>query len=268
MVTFATWNVNSINKRLPNLLAWLDSFAPDVLVLQELKTVEDKFPFTDIEERGYHIAVHGQKSYNGVALLSKSPLDNIIRGLPGYDSDPQARYIEATTFGVRIGGLYLPNGNPRDSEKFPYKLDWMDHLTTHARALLTTEQPVILGGDYNIIPTDDDLYDPQHFTDDALTHPQSRARFRTLLHIGYRDAWRSLHTERHVYSYWDYKKRAFAHNNGIRIDHMLLSPQAADRLTRCEIDKTPRGEDSPSDHTPVWCELNLEHSSYAHSNKI
>ncbi|WP_343564815.1 exodeoxyribonuclease III [Kiloniella sp. b19] len=258
MVTFATWNVNSVNKRLPNLLAWLDSFSPDVLMLQELKTVEEKFPFLEIQERGYHVEVLGQKSYNGVALLSKAPLENVIKGLPGYESDEQARYIEATTFGIRVGGLYLPNGNPLGTEKFPYKLEWMDHLISHARALLKTEQPVLLGGDYNLIPTDDDVYNPKLFEKDALTQPESRARFRTLLNLGYTEAWRSLHRESHVYSYWDYTKRAYEHDNGIRIDHLLLSPQAADLLVKCEIDKAPRGEESPSDHTPVWCELSVD----------
>lgn len=255
MVTLATWNVNSVNKRLPNVLEWTDSFQPDVLMLQELKTVEEKFPFLEFRERGYHIVLSGQKGYNGVALLSRGPLEDTLVGLPGNESDPQARYIEATTLGLRLGCIYLPNGNPVESEKFPYKLKWMDHLICHARRLLAEEVPVVLGGDYNLIPSDDDVYNPAHFEKDALSQPESRARFREILNAGYADAWRSLHRESHVYSHWDYTKNSFAYDNGVRIDHLLLSPEAVDRLLRCEIDKGPRGKDNPSDHAPVWCEI-------------
>ncbi len=255
MVKIATWNVNSINKRLPNLLEWLETAKPDVALLQELKCVEEKFPRLEIEAAGYNVAVTSQKSYNGVAMLSRQPIEDVLIGLPGDDSDEQARYVEGTTFGVRIAALYLPNGNPVASEKFPYKLRWMERLRKHAAELLQSETPVVLGGDYNIIPGDDDAYDAIKFQDDALCRPESRREFRALLNLGYTEAWASLHSERHVYSYWDYYGQAFDHDNGLRIDHLLLSPQAADRLVRCEIDREPRGKENPSDHTPVWCEL-------------
>jgi exodeoxyribonuclease-3 len=255
MVKIATWNVNSVNKRLPNLLEWLDAAAPDVALLQELKCVEEKFPRLEIEAAGYQVAVTSQKSYNGVAMLSRQPIEKAQIGLPGDDSDEQARYVEGTTFGIRLAALYLPNGNPVSSEKYQYKLRWMARLRQHAADLLLSEVPVVLGGDYNVIPADDDVYDAIRFQDDALGRPETRREFQALLNLGYTEAWGCLHKERHVYSYWDYFGQAFDHNNGLRIDHLLLSPQAADRLVRCEIDKEPRGKESPSDHTPVWCEL-------------
>ncbi|MBO6784529.1 MAG: exodeoxyribonuclease III [Alphaproteobacteria bacterium] len=256
----ATWNVNSIKARLPNVLEWLDDAEPDVVLLQEIKTVDDGFPAMEIEERGYNCAVHGQKSYNGVAILSKHPLDDVVRGLPGNDGDDQARYIEAwvdagDNAGVRVASIYLPNGNPAPGEKYDYKLGWMDKLADHAADLLKSEEPVVLGGDYNVIPADEDVHDPAAWADDALFRPETRAKFRTILNLGYTEAWRSLHTEAHVYSFWDYQGGAFQKDNGIRIDHLLLSPQAADRLAGCEIDKDPRAKKKASDHTPVWCEL-------------
>ncbi len=256
----ATWNVNSIKARLPNVLEWLDDAQPDVVLLQEIKTVDDGFPAMEIEERGYNCAVHGQKSYNGVAILSKYPLDDVVRGLPGNDGDDQARYIEAWVDpggdgGVRVASIYLPNGNPAPGEKYDYKLGWMGHLADHAAHLLKTEEPVVLGGDYNVIPADEDVHDPAGWADDALFLPETRAKFRTILNLGYTEAWRSLHTESHVYSFWDYQGGAWQKDNGIRIDHLLLSPQATDRLTACEIDSDPRGKKKASDHTPVWCEL-------------
>lgn len=259
-VKIATWNVNSIKARLPNAIAWLKAAQPDVVLLQELKVTDDNFPALEIEELGYNCAVHGQKTYNGVAILSKYPLDDVTTGLPGDDSDEQARYVEAWVdaggaSGVRVASIYLPNGNPVATEKFPYKLGWMDRLVDHARGLLAHEEPVVLGGDYNVIPADGDCYDAAAWAGDALTRPESRARFRSLLNLGYTEAWRTLHSESHVYSFWDYQAGAWQKDNGVRIDHLLLSPQAADRLTACEIDKTPRGEQKPSDHTPVWCEL-------------
>jgi exodeoxyribonuclease-3 len=255
MVKIATWNVNSVNKRLPNLLEWLEAAAPDVALLQELKCVEEKFPRLEIEAAGYQVAVTSQKSYNGVAMLSRQPIEKVQIGLPGDDSDEQARYVEGTTFGIRIAALYLPNGNPVSSEKYQYKLRWMARLRQHAADLLLSEVPVVLGGDYNVIPADDDVYDAIRFQEDALGRPETRREFQALLNLGYTEAWGCLHKERHVYSYWDYFGQAFEHNNGLRIDHLLLSPQAADRLVRCEIDKEPRGKESPSDHTPVWCEI-------------
>ncbi len=255
----ATWNVNSIKARLPNVLEWLDDAQPDVALLQEIKTVDDGFPAMELEERGYNCAVHGQKSYNGVAILSKHPLEDVVRGLPGNTDDDQARYIEAWVDagdrGARVASIYLPNGNPAPGDKYDYKLRWMDFLAAHASDLLKSEEPVVLGGDYNVIPTDGDVHNPDAWADDALFRPETRAKFRTLLNLGYTEAWRSLHAETHVYSFWDYQGGAWQKDNGIRIDHLLLSPQAADRLTACEIDKGPRGKQKASDHTPVWCEI-------------
>jgi len=255
----ATWNVNSIKARLPNVLEWLDDAKPDVALLQEIKTVDDGFPAMEIEERGYNCAVHGQKSYNGVAILSKHTLADVVRGLPGNADDDQARYseawVDAGDRGARVASIYLPNGNPAPGDKYDYKLRWMDCLAAHALDLLKSEEPVVLGGDYNVIPTDGDMHNPDAWADDALFRPETRAKFRTLLNLGYTEAWRSLHAETHVYSFWDYQGGAWQKDNGIRIDHLLLSPQAADRLTACEIDKGPRGKQKASDHTPVWCEI-------------
>lgn len=255
MTSIATWNVNSIKARLPNALAWLKSASPDVALLQELKCIDDNFPRLEIEELGYHVAVHGQKSYNGVAILSKEPLEDVTVGLPGDESDEQARYLEATTHGLRIASIYLPNGNPIKTEKFTYKVAWMDRLIDHARGLLASERPVVLGGDYNVIPQDEDVYDPRAFASDALTQPESRQRFRTLLNLGYTEAFRALHREPHQFSFWDYQGGAWQNDHGVRIDHFLLSPQAADHLEACDIDRGPRGEPKASDHTPVVCRL-------------
>ncbi len=256
----ATWNVNSIKARLPNVLEWLDAAQPDVALLQEIKTVDETFPAMEIEERGYNCAIRGQKSYNGVAILSKHPLEDVMTGLPGNEDDDQARYIEAWVDaggndGVRVASIYLPNGNPTPGDKYDYKLRWMDHLADRARALLESEEPVVLGGDYNVIPADEDCYDPAAWASDALFLPQTRAKFRTLLNLGYTEAWRTLHTEKNIYSFWDYQGGAWQKDNGIRIDHFLLSPQASDKLSKCEIDSGPRGKTKASDHTPVWCEL-------------
>jgi len=255
MTSIATWNVNSIKARLPNALAWLKSASPDVALLQELKCIDNNFPRLEIEELGYHVAVHGQKSYNGVAILSKAPLEDVTVGLPGDAGDEQARYLEATTHGLRVASIYLPNGNPIKTEKFTYKLAWMDRLIDHARSLLASERPVVLGGDYNVIPQDEDVYDPRAFASDALTQPESRQRFRALLNLGYTEAFRALHREPHLYSFWDYQGGAWQNDHGLRIDHFLLSPQAADHLEACDIDRGPRGEPKASDHTPVVCRL-------------
>ncbi|MSO70844.1 MAG: exodeoxyribonuclease III [Alphaproteobacteria bacterium] len=254
----ATWNVNSIKARLPNVLAWLDAAKPDVLLMQEIKTVADGFPTMEFESRGYNLAIHGQKTYNGVAIASIFRLDDVRRGLPGYE-DPQARFIEAWIDagdrGCRVASIYLPNGNPLGTEKFVYKLDWMERLIAHARKLLKDEEAVVLGGDYNVIPEDRDCHDPKAWAGDALFQPESRAAFRKLLHLGYTEAFRALHDEPLAYSFWNYQARAFERDAGIRIDHLLLSPQAADRLTACQIDKAPRAEEHASDHVPVWCSL-------------
>jgi exodeoxyribonuclease-3 len=255
MITIATWNVNSIKARLPLVLEWLSEAAPDVALLQEIKSQEESFPRLEIEELGYNVAIRGQKTYNGVAVLSKAPLEDLVSALPGDEADEQARYLEATTFGLRVASIYLPNGNPIDGEKYPYKLGWMERLAAHARDLLAGEAPVVLGGDYNVCPTDDDVYDAAAFADDALCQPESRRRFRILLNLGYTEAYRALHDEPHRYSYWDYQRGAWQKDNGLRIDHLLLSPQAADRLDAVDIDRRPRGKQRASDHTPVWCRL-------------
>lgn len=250
----ATWNVNSVKARLQVLLAWLKSAQPDVALLQELKCVADAFPRLEIEDLGYNCAVIGQKSYNGVAILSRRPMEDLFEGLPGDKSDTQARYLEATVEGVRVASIYLPNGNPVASDKYPYKLAWMARLEAHVRDRLALEEPLVLGGDYNVIPSDQDVYDPKRFKDDALGRPETRHAFRRLLNLGLTEAFRALHREPHRYSYWDYG-RAFDDDEGLRIDHFLLSPQAADRLVACEIDREPRKQEKPSDHTPVVLEL-------------
>ncbi|MEE8533906.1 MAG: exodeoxyribonuclease III [Alphaproteobacteria bacterium] len=251
----ATWNVNSIRARLPRVLEWLAEAAPDVALLQEIKTVGEDFPGLEIGDLGYNVAVCGQKTYNGVAILAKRPIEGVIAVLPGGDDDDQARYIEAVVGDVRVASIYLPNGNPVDSAKFPYKLDWMDRLHERVRALLAFEEAVVLGGDYNVAPTDDDVYDPDAWADDALCRPQSRARFRAILYLGLTEAYRALHADAGAYTFWDYQKGRWQRDEGLRIDHLLLSPQAADRLEACDIDREPRGKEKASDHTPVWCEL-------------
>ncbi len=254
----ASWNINSVRTRLPNLLAYLRAVGPDVLCLQELKCTDEQFPRADIEAEGYNVAVHGQKSWNGVAILSKRPME-VERGLPGDEADEQSRYIEAVVAGgptpVRVGCLYLPNGNPVASEKYPYKLAWMDRLLSHARALLAHEEPLVLAGDYNIIPDARDVYDPGPWAGDALFLPQSRARFRALLNLGLQDALRATTDDGGLYTFWDYQAGAWPKNHGIRIDHALLSAQAVDRLRAVTIDKNCRADDKPSDHVPLRIEL-------------
>lgn len=255
MPTIATWNVNSVRARLPRVLDWLADAKPDVALLQELKVVDELFPAAEIEDLGYNIAAHGQKTYNGVAILSRTPIEDVTRGLPGDESDEQARYIEAFTAGIRVASIYLPNGNPAPGEKFDYKIAWMDRLIDHTKELLTLEEAFVLGGDYNVCVTDDDVYNPAGWADDALCRPESRNRFRALNHLGLTNAFRALHPEPGQYSYWDYTGGAWQKGFGLLIDHLLLSPQAADRLNQAGIDKTPRGKEKPSDHTPVWCQL-------------
>lgn len=255
MTKIATWNVNSIKARLPNVLEWLKEARPDVVLLQETKVVDDQFPMLEIGDLGYNVEVAGQRTYNGVAILSKQPIDLIRRGLPGDDGDEQARYIEAFTCGLRVASIYLPNGNPHPGVKFDYKLRWMERLYDHARDLLLTDDAVVLGGDYNIIPEDGDVYDPEAWVNDALFQPSSRAAFRKILWLGYTEAFRALHREVGLYTWWDYQAGRWPRDQGARIDHFLLSPQAADRLVSCIIDRKPRGRDKASDHTPVVCEL-------------
>ncbi len=258
-VKIATWNVNSVKARLPNLLVWLEEFAPDIALLQEIKTVEENFPRLEIEALGYHTAVSGQKTYNGVALLSKTPLEVTETRLPGADADEQARYVEAATETVagrlRVASIYLPNGNPIPGEKFDYKLAWLARLHDHAKDVLRHEEPTVLGGDYNVIPADSDCYDPAAWAGDALMQPESRAGLRRLTYLGLTDAFRALHSESHAYSFWDYQAGAWQKDHGVLIDHLLLSPQAADLLADSGIDRKPRAQPKASDHTPVWCAL-------------
>ncbi|MEQ9317103.1 MAG: exodeoxyribonuclease III [Henriciella sp.] len=254
----ATWNVNSIKARLPTVLEVLKTIDCDVLCLQEIKCETDAFPYMEIEELGYNCAVHGQKSYNGVALLSKHPLEDIQKGLPGNEEDDQARYIEALVMSehpVRVGGIYLPNGNPAPGEKFDYKLGWMAHLLAHAENLLKQEEAFILAGDYNIIPRDVDCWDIAVWRDDALARPDARAAFQKLKWLGLTEAFEATDGRAHEYSFWDYQGGAWPKGHGIRIDHLLMSPQAADRLEGVEIYKKARAMDKPSDHVPVIATL-------------
>ena len=250
----ATWNVNSIKARLPTVLEVLEAIDCDVVCLQELKCETDAFPYLEIEEQGWTTAVHGQKTYNGVAILSKLPMEDVEMGLPGDDGDDQARYIEAMVMGerpVRVGGLYLPNGNPAPGAKFDYKLAWMDRLEERAKALLATEEPFVLAGDYNCIPFDVDCWDPDVWADDALARPETRSAFRRLQWMGLTDAFQSLDGRAHQYTFWDYQGGAWQKDHGIRIDHILCSPEAADRLEGVDIFRKARGLDKPSDHVPV-----------------
>lgn len=252
----ATLNVNSIKVRLPHVLRYLAAANPDILLLQELKTVDEGFPEAAISDAGYNCAVLGQKTYNGVAVLSRYPFDEVVKGLPGDDGDTQARWIEAVVKGVRYVSLYLPNGNPIDTEKFPYKLGWMDRMIARAKELLEVEEDFLLGGDFNVCPTDADVYDPEGFSNDALCQPESRAKWRELKYLGLTEAFRALHPdEPEAYTYWGYQGGAWRRGNGLRIDHFMLSPHVADRLTACEVDKDVRAEEKASDHTVLWCEL-------------
>lgn len=255
MIKLASWNVNSVKMRLGHLLDWLKSTSPDIVCLQEIKCTEADFPRLELNGLGYDAVVIGQKTYNGVAILSRAPACDIVAALPGDDADDQARYLEATIAGIRIASVYLPNGNPAPGEKFNYKLAWMRRLEAQTQSLLDREIPLALAGDFNVAPTDLDVYDPAGWRDDALCRPESRRGFRTLLNRGMTDAFRVLHAEGERYTYWDYIRRRFETDQGLRIDHILLSPQATDRLISCDVDKTPRSRDKPSDHTPIWCEL-------------
>jgi exodeoxyribonuclease III len=254
-LAIATWNVNSVRQRIEHLLRWLQDKQPDVVCLQEIKTVDDTFPTLEIEALGYHVAVHGQKTFNGVALLSKHRLEDVRRGLPGDPADEQARYIEATVSvdnGVfRVASIYLPNGNPTPGDKYDYKLRWMERLRLHAAELLKLEEPLVLAGDYNVIPAVEDCFDPKVWANDALFLPETRAAFQRLTALGLTEAVRATTDAAKLYTFWDYQAGAWQRNNGIRIDHLLLSPQAADRLIETVIDKDERDRDKPSDHVPV-----------------
>src|SRR5258708_5193121 len=257
----ATWNVNSVRKRTGNLVDWLKIAKPDVVVLQELKAQDAQFPRLEVEATGYKVEMVGQKGFNGVALLSLHPVEITARSLPDPEPDEPARYIEGkiqTPKGpLTVGGLYLPNGNPIHTDKFAYKIAWMDRLNQRAKALLAKEEMFVLGGDYNVCPTDVDVFSPQAFANDALCQPQSRAALRTLLNLGLTDAIRAFHAEGPLYPFSAYQPAASPKSNGLPTDHLLLSPQAADRLTAVGIDKAERRRPEPSDHVPVCCELDF-----------
>jgi exodeoxyribonuclease-3 len=258
----ATWNVNSVKQRMDNLLAWLSTRQPDLVCLQETKCTDEVFPREPIEALGYNVAVHGQKAFNGVALLSKLPFDEVTSRLPGDTGDDHARFLEATVStkggSLRIASIYLPNGNPPDGDKYAYKLRWIDRLIHYARERLALEEPLVLAGDFNVIPSAADARNPQAWLGDALFLPATRERFRTLCNLGLTDAVRAGSEQPGLYTFWDYQAGAWQKNNGIRIDHVLLSPQAADLLLNAEIDRHVRAWEKPSDHVPVVVELAIE----------
>jgi exodeoxyribonuclease-3 len=251
----ATYNVNSINSRLDALLHYLEERKPDVVCLQELKAPQEKFPEQAIRDAGYHALWHGQKSWNGVAIVTREPAQEVQRGLPGDPTDEQSRYIEAVYQGVLIACLYLPNGNPAPGPKFDYKLAWMERLITRGAELVESGVPAVLMGDFNVIPTERDVYKPERWTEDALFRPETRAAFERLLAQGWLDSLRHLHPDETIYTFWDYFRNAFGRDAGLRIDHLLLSPRLQPALKAAGVDKFMRGRDKPSDHTPTWIEL-------------
>jgi exodeoxyribonuclease III len=251
-----TFNVNGINGRLPALLRWLGETQPDIVCLQELKAPQEKFPESAIRDAGYGVIWHGQKSWNGVAILGRGtePVET-RRGLPGDPDDLHSRYIEASVNGLRVGCLYLPNGNPAPGPKFDYKLRWLARFSLHAAELVSSEEPVILAGDYNVIPTDIDVYKPERWVDDALFRPEVREAYRALLAQGWTDSLRQLHSGERIYTFWDYFRNAYARDAGLRIDHLLLNPSVLPRLLAANVDRHVRGWERPSDHAPTWVEL-------------
>ncbi len=253
----ATYNVNGVNGHLPVLLKWLQTSSPDVACLQELKAPDEKFPLAAIEAAGYHAIWHGQKSWNGVAILSKTPIIERQRGLPGDPDDTHSRYIEAEVNGLVIGCLYLPNGNPAPGPKFDYKMTWFQRLIDHASILYDMGKPVILTGDYNVIPTEHDVYKPERWVDDALFRPETRAAFGRLMAQGWTDVLRTLYPDETIYTFWDYFRNAFGRNAGLRIDHFLLNQPLRKKIKAAGVDKEVRGWEKTSDHGPVWIELKL-----------
>jgi exodeoxyribonuclease-3 len=252
----ATYNINNVNRRLPNLLAWLKRARPDVVCLQELKAADDAFPEAELSRAGYGAVWHGQKTWNGVAILARRATPVLIRkSLPGDRADTQSRYIEAAVDGLVIGCLYLPNGNPRPGPKFAYKLAWFRRLQDHARKLLKSGAPVVLAGDYNAVPTDFDIYSMTSWKDDALVQPETRAAYRKLLDQGWTDALRTLHPDKPMYTFWDYKRRRWERDAGLRIDHLLLAPALEHRLRKGGVDREVRGEQGASDHAPAWIDI-------------
>lgn len=256
----ATWNVNSIRQRTEHVLNWLKTHEPDVLCLQEIKCQDEAFPRQVFEDAGYHCAVHGQKTFNGVALLSKLPIEDVTPRLPGMNDDAHARYLEAIVFGsepVRVASVYAPNGNPPGSDKFLYKLAWLDMLHQHAHRLLMKEELVVLTGDFNIIPENKDTLNPKYWVNDALFQPEAKAAYRKLTHLGFTDAFRALEPDTQAFTFWDYTAGAWQKNNGLRIDFAFLSPQATDKLQKAWIDSEPRGWEKPSDHVPFVVDMNI-----------
>ena len=256
----ATFNINGIKARINALTVWLSEANPDIVLLQEIKSVDENFPREHFEDMGYQVETHGQKSFNGVAILSKFPLEDIKRGLPGDDADEQARWIEATVMcntAIRVCGLYLPNGNPAPGPKYDYKLKWMKRLKRRAQELILSEEPALMAGDFNIIAQPEDAADPKKWQDDALYLPKSRAAFWEILNIGFTEAFRAVQQGPGHYSFWDYQAGSWQRNNGIRIDHFLLTPQCADLLVDCAIDFGIRDRERPSDHVPVWISLGM-----------
>lgn len=252
-----TYNVNSINSRLDALVQYLGERAPDVVCLQELKAPQDKFPLQAIEDAGYHAIWHGQKSWNGVAILTREPAQEVQRGLPGDESDEQSRYLEVVYKGILVAGLYLPNGNPAPGPKYDYKLAWMERLRLRGVELLAQGIPAVLAGDFNVIPTERDVYKPERWVDDALFRPETRAAFERLIDQGWLDSLRAIHPNQTIYTFWDYFRNAFGRDAGIRIDHLLLSPALQPALKDAGVDKFVRGREKPSDHAPTWVELDL-----------
>jgi len=259
----ATWNVNSLRQRLAHVVQWCQSAQPDVVLLQETKVVDEQFPRIELEELGYNLAFSGQKTFNGVAILSKLPMEEVITALPGDETDIQKRYIEALVTSkngqvVRVASAYIPNGQAPDSDKFQYKMGFFERLKAHAQQRLSEDTPLVIGGDYNVAPLPIDVRDPHKLNGAICYHPAERAKWRELVYLGLTDAYRQHHPNKaEAYSWWDYRAAAFARNEGYRIDHLLLSAEAADRCTASDIDPTPRQWEKPSDHCPVWCELNL-----------
>ena len=252
----ATYNVNGVNGRLPVLLRWLEETTPDIVCLQELKAPQEKFPEKAIQDAGYHAIWHGQKSWNGVAILTRNLLvEEIRRVLPGDPEDSHSRYIEARINGIIVGCLYLPNGNPAPGPKFDYKLNWFKRLTEHSKSLLAMDVPVVLTGDYNVMPTEIDVYKPERWVDDALFRPETRTAFKYLVDLGWTDAIRKLYPDKKIYTFWDYFRNAYERDAGLRIDHFLLSPSIAGRLLSAGVDRNVRGWEKTSDHAPVWIEL-------------
>jgi exodeoxyribonuclease-3 len=252
----ATYNVNGINARLPRLLEWLRESQPDAACLQELKTPNETFPIAAIQATGYGAIWAGQKSWNGVAILARdaTPVER-LRALPGDAGDPHSRYLEAEIDGVVVASLYLPNGNPQPGPKFDYKLAWFERFNQHAKALLQEKRPVVLAGDYNVVPTDFDIYNTRSWLDNALLQPESRAAYAALLKQGWTDAIRSLHPDERIYTFWDYLRNGWARNAGLRIDHLLLSPDLVPHLVDANVDRDQRGKEKASDHAPTWIVL-------------